>query len=272
MLDEKLVELREVSLHRGTVQILDRVSFSIAPFQHTAIIGRNGCGKSSLLRLLTRQDFPSVMPDGSQGRVEILGRSDWHIDDLRSWISVVSPRLDFDFQVGQTGRMSVRQTLISGINGSRLPVALPKPRPDQQESIEEQTRRWGLDHLADRRVGTLSTGERRRCLIARALVSSPKLLVLDEPVTGLDAVASAELKALVEQSMLDGDTTIVLVTHELEDVTTPFQQAVLMSRGRIVRSGPVDRTICSETIKKTFGPGVDMDVSTRRLIVRKELK
>ncbi|MEM6689764.1 MAG: ATP-binding cassette domain-containing protein, partial [Planctomycetota bacterium] len=143
-----LLKLEQVSLHRGQTQILKQIDLSIDSGEHSAIVGPNGCGKSTLLGLLTRKLYPSIEPDGSQGRILINGRDDWHIDDLKSWMGFVSSALDFEMSTGQSGNLTVLQAIASGFNGSRVAAWLPTIESSMQHRCNALMEQMGLRGLS----------------------------------------------------------------------------------------------------------------------------
>lgn len=219
--------------------------------QHTAILGPNGSGKTSLLKLLIRQFYPSV--DGEHtGHVRILGRSDWHIDDLRQKLGIVSNELDHAFASGRSGRMTGLEATLSGFSGVRLKRHLKYDGQTAVEQAHAALRRVAADHLAERTLETMSTGERRRTLIARALVHRPAALVLDEPTTGLDVGSRAALLKQLE-ALADEGTTLLLVTHHIEEIIPAIQRVVFLDAGRIDSQGDTPEMLTDGKLSQLFG-------------------
>jgi len=261
-LDPPLLGLKDVSVVRGTasgpVRILDRLTLSIPQGQHTVILGPNGSGKTSLLKLLSRQFYPSV-DDGQTGTVEILGRSAWHIDELRKRMGIVSGELDREFTLARSGRMTALQAVLSGFDGVQLITFIDQTDRSKIDRAESALQSVGAGHLSQRTLMTMSTGERRRVLIARALVHRPDAIVLDEPTTGLDIAASASFLKTITRLARSG-ITIILVTHHVEEIIPEIRHAILMKSGRVFASGTCDQTLTAETLGRLF----DMPVAVRR--------
>jgi iron complex transport system ATP-binding protein len=256
---EPLLELRDVSVRRGDVTMLAGVSLVIPRGRHTAVLGPNGAGKTSLVRLLDRQLYPSVDDDGTQGGVRILGRSAWDVAVLRRRMGIVSAGLDREFSGGQTGRMTVTEAVASGFTATELADWGPPITADVREAAEAALARVDATRLAARHVDTLSTGERRRVLIARALVHAPEILVLDEPTTGLDIAARHAFLDILTGLCRQPGLTVVLVTHHLEEIVPEFRHAVLLAGGRIVCDGPVAEALHAARLSAVFG--VPLEVS-----------
>ncbi|MEM9364873.1 MAG: ATP-binding cassette domain-containing protein [Planctomycetota bacterium] len=260
-MSEPLLDVRNVDLYRDASQILTNVSLKVAIGQHTAIIGPNGCGKTSLLKLLLRQFYPSISTGGQQGTVTILGEQHWHVAELRRQMGVVSALLDHQFSLGRTGRMSVRQCVASGFNDVLLPERCLALSTEMESRIADTMKRTGVESIANRTMNTLSTGQRRRAIIARALVHAPSILVLDEPTTGLDLAARREL-LLELQSIADHSrVTLLLVTHHLDEILPAIDHVVLMQGGVITASGSKSRTLTSQALSEVFGVSIQLEQS-----------
>jgi iron complex transport system ATP-binding protein len=230
-----LIEFDNVSLVRGNTRILDRICLSIPQAQNVAIVGPNGSGKSTLLKLLMKFFYPSVV-DGASGAVRVLGNSDWNVWELRKHLGFISSEIDQHFCQGRSARLTAFQAVLTGFFASEL-----EPNPncysDDMKSEADRLLRWfRMESLRDQPVGHMSTGERRRVLLARALVFRPKALVLDEPTSGLDLLARARLLDEVQRLSRTG-TQVVLVTHYLEEILPGMERVVLLKRGQIFFDG-----------------------------------
>lgn len=243
----------------GAVRILDNISLSIDQGQHTVILGANGAGKSSLLKLLSRQFYPSV-DDDTVGTVQILGRRDWHVDELRRQIGIVSGEMDREFSLPRSGRMTGLQAVLSGFDGVQLVSFTRQDDAQRRLAAARALQQVDADHLRDRTVGTMSTGERRRVLIARALVYQPAALVLDEPTTGLDIAASHSFLATVRR-LAAGGVTIVLVTHHVEEIIPEIRHAILLSGGTVTAAGDCQSMLTGERLSELFGVPVTVSRS-----------
>lgn len=241
----------------ATVRILDRISLSIGQGQHTVILGGNGSGKTSLLKLLVRQFYPSV-DDGQVGEVEILGRTQWHIDDLRKRLGVVSGELDREFALPRSGRMTALQAVLSGFEGVQLITFTEQQDPWRIAEARRALDEVGATQLADRPLLNLSTGERRRVLIARALVHRPGALVLDEPTTGLDVGAAAAFLRTI-RGLAAAGITIILVTHHVEEIIPEIRHAILFQGGRVFGQGDCEAMLTAENLGRLFGVRVEVD-------------
>lgn len=256
--DLPLLEIDQVTVAREGNTILDRISIQFPRGRHSAVLGPNGAGKTSLLKLLLKQFYPSVGDRGHQGTVKILGRSDWELFDLKRYMGIVSSTLDFSFSIGRTGRMTVLEAVASGFTGTELAEYGPPITPDLRARVESILEKVGMESLVQRRVETLSTGERRRTLIARALVHDPAILVLDEPTTGLDIVARHRFLQMLRSLVTQRELTLLLVTHHVEEIIPEIEHVVLLGDGRISFDGPKEKALTDECLSTLYGSAIQL--------------
>jgi len=238
---------------RGTKVALDDFSLRVGADEHVAILGPNGCGKSTLIKTITRECYPLVRPDSSMC---ILGEESWDVFDLRFRLGIVSN----DLMLSCTGDACGRDVVISGFFSSTAVFPNHTVDPVKRERADAALAELKISHLADRSVCEMSSGEARRVLIARALVHKPKALLFDEPCNSLDLAAQQNLRQTMRALAMAG-TAIILVTHELTDIVPEIRRVVLMSRGRIIADGPKEEMLQVERLKALFG--VDVEIARR---------
>jgi len=256
-----LLELKDVSALRAGKRALDRVSLRIRAKENVAIIGPNGSGKSTLIKLLTRELYPVAIE--GPFTLKLLGRERWELQELRKHLGIVSPDLQADFSREMTGLEAV----VSGLFGSvGLPQGGPPSRtasawpPDSPEwrRARRALERVGAEHLAERWMTEMSSGEARRILIARALIHEPEALLLDEPTTSLDFRSHLEFRATTRKLAKAG-TSILLVTHMLEDVIPEIGRVILLRCGKVFRDGPAEEVLSSDTLSELFETRVRLE-------------
>ncbi len=238
-----LVEMRCISVMRGDREVLHEVDLSIGAGEHVAILGPNGCGKSTLIKTLTRECYPLVKLGSS---LKLRGRDRWNVFELRSALGIVSN----DPTSESARQMSGIELVLSGFFSGTLSHAVPDA--SMRERAQELLELLEIPHLRERALAEMSAGEARRVLIARALVHDPKALVLDEPSNSLDIVAQHELRKLVGVLARSG-VGIVLVTHHLPDIVPEIERVVLMRAGRIIADGPKQELLTSQVLGELFG-------------------
>ena len=243
-----LLSLEHVTVLRGTreqLPALDDISLQIASGEHVCILGPNGCGKSTLIKTITRECYP-LAREGSS--ISILGRERWNIFELRSLLGIVSPDLLTSCTTDATGR----DVVLSGFFSSTRIFPHHHPDPGHLARASETLARLGLAHLADRSVAEMSSGEAKRTLIARALVHDPQTLLFDEPSNALDIAAQLQLRDTMRELAKSG-IGILLVTHHVSEIIPEMERVVLLCEGRILADGPKSSVLTENHLSNLFG-------------------
>jgi iron complex transport system ATP-binding protein len=223
-----LIELEDVTVVRDGRRVLDSINLRIEQGEHVAILGPNGCGKSTLIKAFCRE----IYPHAGHGKVEIDGRNRWLVSELRTILGVVSEEPREPLLGSPTGL----EMVLSGLIGTYGVTVQHEITPEMWEQAQQALVRVEASHLGGQAVETMSTGERRRVFIARALVCNPKALVLDEPTTGLDMKASNDFQSTARRLAQDG-TALILVTHHLDEIIPEIDRIVMLKSGRIFADG-----------------------------------
>ncbi len=250
------LELRRVNVARGDQIVLHDVNLTIRAGEHVAILGPNGCGKSTLILTMSCQIYPIVQTGMN---VRIFGRERWDLTELRKHFGVVAagPRGDLAGELPgeRTAVTTGLDAVIAGFfSASTLWPNLHVTGEMRERAVEALERMEAL-HLAGRLVGEMSAGERRRILIARALVHRPRQLLLDEPSNALDLAAQRELRESLRGLAREG-TGLVLVTHHLGDILPEIERVILMRAGRIVGDGPREELLTEARLSELFNAPV----------------
>jgi len=235
---------------RGQKVALDDFTLRIEADEHVAILGPNGCGKSTFIKTITRECYPVARPESS---MSLLGKDTWDVFTLRAQLGIVSN----DLMLSCTGDACGRDVVLSGFFSST--AIYPNHIVDSEQSrlAEAALAELKISHLADRPVCEMSSGEARRVLIARALVHRPKTLLFDEPCNSLDLAAQQSVRQTMT-ALARAGTAIILVTHELADIVPEIERVVLMNRGRVVADGPKEEILQVERLTDLFGARVQM--------------
>ncbi len=257
---DPVLELTNATVIREDRPVLDCLTLAIQQGEHTAIVGPNGAGKSSLVRLLTHEDR-ALAPDDrdAPSPVRVFGSDNWDVFDLRSQLGLVSSDLHHRFVFGNNeGRVRAENAVLSGFFATQGILRYGVVTDEMRQRAADALARMGVSHLARRWIDELSSGEARRVLLARALVSAPRALILDEPTTGLDLIARHTFMERVRQIAREG-TTLILITHHTEEIVPEVERVLLLSGGRIITAGPKRAVLTSEHLSTLFDAPVTVD-------------
>lgn len=252
-----LIELDAASVLRGDRRALDTVSLRLPQGRHTAILGPNGSGKSTFLQLVTRQLYPLAHDDGRPA-VRILGEHLWDVRDIRSRLGIVTGAMHD--ALASLPELQVEDVVLGAFDARLAPLPADEATPTMLAQAAQALARMDAAHLAGRAYATLSTGEARRVLLARALVHDPSALLLDEPTTGLDPVARHRLLQSLRTLARDG-VTLLLATHHLEELVPEIDHVVLLRGGRVIADGPRAQVLDAAHLSQAFGAPLALDAN-----------
>jgi iron complex transport system ATP-binding protein len=256
-----VLELADVSVRRGAATLLDSVDWTVRDDERWVVLGPNGAGKTTLVQVCSAQIHPTSGVVGILG--EVLGTVD--VFELRPRIGYTSAAIAERIPRDEP----VRDVVVSASYG-----VVGRWREHYEDLDHERADRLlvevGVKHLADRTFGTLSEGERKRVQIARALMTDPELLILDEPAAGLDLGGREDLVStlrVLAEDVLSPAT--VLVSHHVEEIPPGFTHALLLRRGAVVSQGPVAEVLTAETLSDTFGMALQVTYADGRFSARR---
>lgn len=254
---EPLIRLADISFVRDGHRILEGVHFEAYHGQHWAILGPNGAGKTTLVSMIAGRQFPS------SGYVEVLEEAlgDVEVADLHAQIGLCSTAV--------LKKIPFHEKLFDVVLNASYGVISSGRHQDFDDIDRERAwnlmRAFGVDHLADRRIATLSDGERQRMMMCRALMSDPEILILDEPAAGVDLGAREELmSALSELAVDERSPLMLLVTHHVEEIPRAFTHVMLMKNGHIAYAGPISEVLTSENLSAVFDVPLTVNVDHGR--------
>ncbi len=237
-----MIELQQVSLKRDETQILIDINLRLEAGQHWVLLGRNGSGKTSLLEIVNGYMFPS------SGIVSVFGERYGQTDlrELRKRIGYVSQSLFEKLSPND----SVWEAVASGEYAylrfyEEIPASLKAKAVDRLEQV-------GMERLKDHTLGSLSQGERKKAMLARALMLNPELLIMDEPCSGLDLYERERLLEVIERMGEDSRRTIVYVTHHTEEIIPLFTHVAILEQGRLIDSGRKEDVLTSEALFRAY--------------------
>jgi iron complex transport system ATP-binding protein len=245
------IEFNNITIARKEKPILKNLSLSIADGQNVAILGPNGSGKSSLIKVITREFYP-VFED-NKSVCKIWGRDHWNVFDLRKKFGIVSSDLQFAFSQDIIGR----NVLLSGFFSS-VGLFNHKITDDMMLRTKEIASFLEIEHLMDRSMISLSSGEARRLLIGRALIHKPKYIILDEPTSSLDLSALHILRKYL-RNIANVRVGIILVTHQIHDIIPEITRVIMMRNGQIFADGKKQDILTDECMSTLFSVHVHIN-------------
>jgi iron complex transport system ATP-binding protein len=244
-LGDLVVHMSDVGVRRGTTHLLAGVNWSVELDERWVILGANGAGKTTLLRLAAAELHPT------SGQVHVLGEQLGRVDvrELRTRVGFCSAAL--------LARVPPGERVIDIVVSAGYAV-LGRWREEYEQldtgRAQELCKALGIAHLAEREFGTLSEGERKRTLIARALMTDPEMLLLDEPAAGLDLGGREDLVGRLTELAFDPDApTTILVTHHVEEIPPGFTHLMLLADGGVVAQGLLEDVLTGDNLSATFG-------------------
>jgi len=245
------LELEHVNVARGDAMVLHDVNLRVEAGEHIAILGPNGCGKSTLIKTMTCELYPVVL-EGT--RVSIFGRERWDLTELKKRLGVVSPELPGRQTLRTTGRDAVLTGFFSSSTLWPNLVVTEAMRARAEEVLELV----GAVGISEKLVGEMSAGEQRRVMIGRALVGSgADMLLLDEPSNALDLAAQQGLRTMLRRLAQNG-TGMLMITHHIADILPEIGRVILMRDGRIVADGAKEKLLTAEVLGELFGVRVEV--------------
>jgi iron complex transport system ATP-binding protein len=255
-----LIDFAKVSLRRGGKTLVGPITWAVELDERWVVIGPNGAGKTSLLRIAGAMEHPS------SGTAYVLGERLGRVDmsELRSRVGLSSSALSQRMPDGEL----VRDMVVSAGYAVMGRWRETYEQVDYERAVDT-LESVGAEHLLDRTYGTLSEGERKRTQIARALMTDPEVLLLDEPAAGLDLGGREDLVArLATLAANPAAPTTVLVTHHVEEVPAGFTHALLLRGGRVVSAGPLHDAMTESTLSETFGLALRLEREDGRFTAR----
>ncbi|MEA5031783.1 MAG: ATP-binding cassette domain-containing protein [Sphaerochaeta sp.] len=248
MSTDPIISLKNITVRRAGRPILDSVSLDIFAGEHVAIIGANGAGKSTLVQVMSEEVHPIWSPDSQR---ILFGQDRWKVLELRKRMGIVSAALQFLC----TTSYPVRHIVLSGFFSSIGLDFHHQVTADMVEAANRYLDEQGVLHLAEKSMRTLSSGEARRVLLARAMVHDPEVMLLDEAVSNLDLPAKRSYRDALE-SFARAGRTVILVTHDLSEIIGEIGRVVVLKHGQILVDGPKREILNEKLLSDAYGTRV----------------
>ena len=239
-----IVEIHKATVYRGETCTLREFSLRVDEGEHLAILGPNAAGKSTLLKVLAGEVSPLPC---DEMHIRLFGEEQWNVWDIRRRLGIVSHDLQHQYMEQVTGL----KVVLSGFHASIGIYGHQHYSYEQIARAHTVLEEMGVGSFTDRQFGNMSTGEQRRCLLSRALVHDPAVLVLDEPTSGLDLTATFHYLDLVRGYMRRGKT-VLLVTHHIHEIPPEVMRVVLLKKGKILYDGEKRSVLTEAHLSELF--------------------
>ncbi len=261
----KIAEFKNLFVSYGEGDVLHGVSLDIDELEHTAILGANGSGKSTLIKLFSNDIYPRILPGSSK---KMFGGERWSIFELKKRLGIITNDFHYYAQ-NMAPNISGYELVVSSFFSSLGILEHQEYTDEMNKTATEAIEKVDIEHLMAKPLCEMSTGELRKCLIARALALKPSALLLDEPTVGLDIRAQLEfvdgLRALAKEK------TILLITHHVEEIFPEIQKVVLLKDGCILKCGVKEDVLTSENLSNAFGVALELGLDGNRYYIKRLL-
>ena len=255
--NENILHFSNVNLRYYDTKILNNINLDIKSGEHCVILGPNGSGKSTLIKLISSELYPSLSDKESERL--ILGKKAWNVAQLRRHLGIVTNDLHNKF-ADEGGHMEGVEAVMSGFFGTIGLFPHLEVKPEHKERAIATMQKLGIERLAFKKLDTMSTGELRKCLVARALLHPLKAILLDEPTVGLDIKAQLDFIEMM-RNLANNGTTVILVTHHIEEIFKEISKVIMIKHGEIIAQGDKADILNAENLTDLFE--VDLDLIKR---------
>jgi len=239
-----IIEIKNATVQKDQYTLLDDISLTINKNEHIAIIGPNGSGKTSLLKLITRDYYPIFNKDSY---VKIFGKTVWDIFELRSHIGIVSDNITKFYNTSCYGE----ETILSGFFSSIGIYSTHKITDKMHTKADELMDFFSISHLKNKKLYQMSSGEMNRFLVARSLVNDPESLLLDEPTSNLDIKAMSIFLSFIRK-LANHNKTIIMVTHHIHDIIPEIDRIIMIKNGKIFKDGNKAKLLTGKILSGLF--------------------
>lgn len=241
-----IIDFKHVNVAYEELNVLHDINLSIKEGEHTVILGANGSGKSTLVKLFSNDLYPRFSKETTK---EVFGKKCWDIWELKKHLGIITNDLHYEF-TQRSGNMRGFDVIISGFYSSFLLYEHQDFTPVHVKKVQEILAFLKIEHLSEKTLAHMSTGEIRKCIIARALVHDPEAMILDEPTVGLDIKAQINFVEMMRE--ISKQRTIILITHHLEEIFDEISKVILIKDGTIYKQGKKEELLNDENLSFVF--------------------
>jgi len=261
--NEKVIDFKNIYVSYDVKPVLENINIQINQGEHWAILGQNGSGKSTFIKLLSNDIYPNTKYKFSK---KIFGKEIWSIFDLKKNFGIITNDLH-NYIYDQGNFLTAYEVVLSGFYSSIGVFNHQDFTQEQHDRALEVLEFLEIMDIKDKKVQHMSTGQLRKCVIGRALVHKPKAFVLDEPTVGLDIKAQSSFIKIIRK--LSKYATIILVTHHFEEVFPEIKNVALVYNNTIYKKGPKEEILNSKNISEVFECDITLACEDQRYYVKK---
>ena len=256
-----IIDFENINVGYDENIILKDITLKIKEKEHWAIIGANGSGKSTLMKIIQSEIHPRKT---NQYKKEILGKTNYSIFELKKELGIITNDLHNYFSKAGSF-LNAYEVILSGHYSSIGVFKHQDFTQEQHDKANETMKYLEIEHLKEKKVNAMSTGELRKCIVGRALIHNPKAFILDEPTVGLDIKAQISFIKMIQKLSLN--CSIILVTHHLEEIFEEIQNVALIYNNTIFKSGKKEEILTSKNLSEIFDTNVHINVKNNRYYV-----
>lgn len=253
-----IVNFRNINVAYEEKNVLNNINLSIKEAEHTAILGANGSGKSTLIKLFSNDIYPRFSEELVK---EVFGQKIWDIWELKKHLGIITNDLHYEF-TARSPWLRGFDVVMSGFYSSFHIYDHQAFSPLHVSKVEEVLAFLKIEHLSEKPISQMSTGEVRKCIIGRSLVHDPKAMILDEPTVGLDIKAQMNFIDMIRR--IAQKRTIILVTHHLEEIFEEITQVILIKEGTIYKQGLKEEVLSDKNLSLVFDTPLHVSLENGR--------
>lgn len=260
--NSNIINFKNIHVGYGKEHVLENINLTIKENEHWVILGANGSGKTTLLKLFSNDLYPSTK---YRYEKNIFGKSNWNIFELKKKLGIITNELHNYYEF-YGNYVTAYEIILSGFHSSIGIYTHQSFTTTQKEKAKNIIDFLELSHIIDKPVAEMSTGELRRCIIGRALIHSPKALILDEPTVGLDIKAQNQFLSLLKR--LAKTTTIILITHHIDEIFNDITHVALLYKNTIYKQGLKTDILNSKNLSEIFEEKIVLDSENDRYFIK----
>lgn len=258
----EIINFKNVNVAYEEQNVLKNINLCIKEGEHTVILGANGSGKSTLIKLFSNDLYPRFSPETTK---EVFGKKVWDIWELKKHLGIITNDLHYEF-IHRAPFLNGFEVVLSGFYSSFYIYEHQDFSPLHVSKANEVLSFLEIEHLRDKNIAQMSTGEIRKCIIARALVHDPKAMILDEPTVGLDIKAQINFVEMMRR--IAKQSTVILITHHLEEVFEEISNVVLLKEGTIYKQGKKEEMLNDDNLSAIFNLPLHVSLSYGRYAIK----